>query len=51
MKLRITNKSGVWEITYEREPMPQERFEALVAVMITAIVAAALVAMVSLIGS
>ena len=36
MKLHVTNKSGVWEINYERDPMPERRFRAVCALIAAA---------------
>lgn len=44
MKLHIDNRGGVWNIDYEKEPMPKERFDALIAVAVTLIVSAAVIA-------
>lgn len=41
MKLHITNKDGAWDIEYESEPMPKERFDALITVAVTLIAAVA----------
>lgn len=48
MKLRITNKDGTWDIEYESEPMPKERFDALITVAVTLIVAASLLGLFAL---
>ena len=43
MKLHVTNKGGVWEIDYESEPMPEERFRALCGIAYALIGAAAVI--------
>lgn len=41
MKLHIDNRDGVWSFDYESEPMPKERFDALITVAVTLIAAVA----------
>lgn len=43
MKLHIRDGKG-WTLDYESEPLPKERFDALIAVAVTLIVSAAVIA-------
>ena len=50
MRLHVTNKGGVWEIDYERDPMPERRFRAVCGVIAAALYAGLAVGVTALCG-